>query len=233
MEGVSLRGWMVCQKPKNFRMAAKVIGTDTVDMGSNDQEFWWWISKAEPPYLFHCSYDDLSNNRVRAALPFQPEWMMEALGMGEYPAGGNYTVNVTQSTVELIEQTKSPSGQPVKKVTVITRAATQGTVPQVTAHILQDANGKVICAAYITDVQRDASGAVVPKRVRLECPAEHMELKMTLRDTTINKPIDQQRAARLFSRPQLANVQSVDLARGLEQPQGQAIRRTSGFEPER
>jgi hypothetical protein len=233
LEAVSLRGWMVCQKSKNFRMGAKIVGNQAVDMGSNDQEFWWWISKGDP-YLFHCSHDDLANNRVRVQLPFQPEWMMQALGMAEYGPAQNYTVNVTQNGIELIEQSKSPSGQPVRKVTVFARGVAQVPAPQVTAYILQDGAGKVICAAYVTEVQRDAAtGITVPKRVRLECPAEHMELKMTLHGVTVNQPIDQQRAARLFTRPQLANVPTFDLARGPDQPQGQAIRPTSGFEPQR
>lgn len=233
MNGGSLRGWMVCSKPRSFRMTAKLVGKDVADMGSNEQEFWWWIGQSDPPYLFHCSYDAMQNNRVRMSLPFQPEWMLEALGMAEYGPAQNYTINVTQNTIELSEQSQTPSGQPVRKVTVFARGVTQGSVPQVTAHILQDAKGGVICAAYITEVTRDPSGAIVPKRVRLECPQDRMELKMTLRSVTINQPIEQQRAVRLFSRPQLAGVAAYDLARAADAPTSQAIRRTSGIEPQR
>src|SRR5262249_46306749 len=35
-----LRGQVVCAKPRSFRMGAKVMGKDEVDIGSNDQEFW-------------------------------------------------------------------------------------------------------------------------------------------------------------------------------------------------
>src|SRR5438105_12731329 len=58
LQSIGLDGKLVCQKPQNFRMSAKIGGSTMVDMGSNEQEFWFWISKAEPPYLYHCSYQD-------------------------------------------------------------------------------------------------------------------------------------------------------------------------------
>src|SRR5262249_37122145 len=36
---VGLRGGLVCQKPRNFRLTAKVMGNVAVDIGSNDREF--------------------------------------------------------------------------------------------------------------------------------------------------------------------------------------------------
>src|SRR5262249_37414619 len=53
---IDLIGPLSAQKPRNFRFNAKILGANGVDLGSNDQEFWYWISKADPPYLVHCSY---------------------------------------------------------------------------------------------------------------------------------------------------------------------------------
>src|SRR5262249_10156370 len=49
---VGLTGRMVCQKPRNFRMSAKLMGQDELDLGSNDQEFWFWVKHGQP-YQFH------------------------------------------------------------------------------------------------------------------------------------------------------------------------------------
>jgi hypothetical protein len=226
---VGLRGKLVCQKPRDFRMSGKVLGKDEVDMGSNDQEFWYWIGKAEPPYLFHCSYTDFNQGRARMPFPFQPEWIMEGLGMAEYGAPDHYKVNVTPQTVELIEETRSSQGTPVRKVTVFSRVPAQGNQPQVTAHILQDASGKEICSAHIVEVQQDrATSAIVPRRIELRWPAEQMTLKMKLDQVTVNPSISQQKAAVLFTRPKLTGVQSYDLARGLD-TQGGQVQRTGGI----
>ena len=233
---VSLRGWMVCQKPRSFRMGAKVLGKQELDMGSNDNEFWYWIGKNEPPYLFHCSYPDMQAGKARMPFPFQPEWLMEAMGMSEYaPAvredgSQRYQVKATPSSLELIEESRSPQGAPIRKVTVFNRGEAQGNVPQVTAHILQDGNGKEICGAYITEVQGDprGSGAVIPHKVRLSWPAERIELKMKLDGLTVNAALPPQRQQTLFSRPQMRNVQTYDLARGLDNPAGR-VQRAGGI----
>ncbi|NBS90586.1 hypothetical protein EBS67_11400 [bacterium] len=99
-----LDGLMVCQKPKNFRLKAKVIGQPAVDIGSNNQEFWYWISKVEPvPYVFHCNYDELEKGNVRLPFPFHPDMIVSALGMGEYDPSKQYEVKVNQQNVELVE----------------------------------------------------------------------------------------------------------------------------------
>jgi len=224
-----LRGWLVCQKPRDFRMGGKVLGKDAVDMGSNSQEFWYWISRAEPPYLFHCSYTDLNQGRAQMPFPFQPEWIMEGLGMAEYGPADHFKVNVTPQTVELIEETRSPQGNPLRKVTVFSRGQAQGNQPQVTAHILQDGSGREICGAYVSEVQQDrSSSAIIPKKIELRWPAEQMTLKMKLSDVTVNPSISQQRAAALFTRPKLSGVQTYDLARGLDSQGGQ-VQRTGGI----
>ncbi len=213
LQSVGLSGWMVCQKPRFFRMGANVAGNQMVDMGSNDREFWFWVSKAEPPGLYHCSYDDYAKGQARLPFPFQPEWIMEAMGIGEPRSPEHYQVFARGNNIELVEQTQSAQGKPVRKVTVFNR----GNPPQVVGHILQDANGKEICSASIKQSQQDSkTGAILPRTLILSWPEEKMELKMTLGHLLINGQIEQQRFVRLFTRPTLANVPSIDLARGYD-----------------
>ncbi len=223
LQSVGLRGRLDCQKPANFRLTANIVGKSAVDIGSNEQEFWFWISKAEPPHLYHCSYADYGRG-VKLPFPFQPQWIMEALGMGEYGPESKYQLEVKTTTLELVENTKTPQGESVRKVIVFNRG---NSVVQVPRYEIQDANRKVICSAQISQTQQ--FGAVqVPKRILLSWPAEHMEMQLVLRDTMINPPIEGQLAARLFTRPLLKDVQSYDLARGLD-PAAGAVQRTGGL----
>ncbi|MFN4257966.1 MAG: hypothetical protein ACK4RK_01615 [Gemmataceae bacterium] len=227
---VGLTGWMVCQKPRDFRMMAKVLGNPAVDVGSNQEEFWYWISRAEPQGLFHCSHQDFATGQAQVNFPFQPEWIVEAMGMGEYGAPEQYQLipQPKTKTLELVRQTTLPQGQPVRKVTVFSQP-TRGQPPQVVAHVLQDAkDGHIICAAYITDYQQErASGAVMPHRLKLVWPAEQVELKLRLDEVTINQPLDPQRSARLFSRPVMPSIPTYDLAR-LDFTKTSGLRPTGG-----
>jgi hypothetical protein len=223
MQTIGLKGQMACQKPKNFRMVANAAGQPAVDMGSNPQEFWYWISKNDPPYLFHCSHQDFAQGKARMPFPFQPDWVVEALGMGEYDATRNYQVVTRPNTLELVETATSPQGHPVKKITVFNRTATS---VQVAAHILQDASGKEVCGAYIQDVAQDPrTGAIYPTRIQLVWPGEHIKLKMRLEEVAVNGGIDDGRAARLFSRPNMRDIQSYNLAMGLDGGSTQNVRR--------
>ena len=79
-----LDGLLVVQKPRQFRLKAKVLGQPAVDLGSNQQEFWYWISKAEPvPYVFHCDYQSMDRGQVRMPIPIQPEMILAAMGISE------------------------------------------------------------------------------------------------------------------------------------------------------
>lgn len=219
-EQVGVSATLYCQQPRNFRMRAKVIGNEVADIGSNEQEFWYWLSKSNPPDLIHCSYADMSRG-VRLPFPVQPEWVMEALGMARYDESRpsfraeNFSVETRGNTYELIEQTTSPQGQPVKKVTVINSGTATANTPQIKALKLYDAGGKLMCQATITEVRRDQSGVTVPHRLQLEWPEHKLKMKMVLDGVVVNSPTsDAAQTPALYQRPTSANIRSFDLARG-------------------
>jgi hypothetical protein len=231
-QSVGVNGTLFCQQPRYFRMKAKKIGKDVADIGSNEQEFWFWISEDNPPDLRHCTYADLTRG-VRLPFPLQPEWAMEALGLARYDATRpqNFRVEVKPDAFELVEQTTSPSGEAVRKVTVFEKVETVGTRPQVKALKLYDAQGRnLIAQATITSVRRDPmTQAVIPYKVEMSWPAQQLKLKMTLEGMALNTP--KSNAATnpvVYSRPVLKNIRSYDLARGTYDTPPAAIQRTGG-----
>jgi hypothetical protein len=218
-QGITLLGRMTTQKPSNFRLQADIMGKRAVDMGSNSQEFWYWVSQANPPALVYCSYEDFRAGRARMPFPFQPEWIIETLGMMERNPKGVYQVEVKPNTIELVEQTTSPQGQPVRKVTFFARTPLQDGRYPVVGHQLQDAKGQPICTARVEDTHYDrTSGAAVPRQVTLSWPAEHLQLSLKLDGLTVNNTINPTSAGMLFTRPNMPR--SIDLAKVYAQPMG-------------
>jgi hypothetical protein len=234
---IGLDGQLAAQKPRYFRLKARLVGQDAVDVGSNDTELWYWISKETPvAYVYHCDHADMARGGVRANFPFQPDMVMAALGMAEYDPKKAYELKVNPKTLELIEPAVSPQGVPVKKVTVFDRFPAAHGKPQVLAHVLKDQQGREICTATITQVQAvqidQRTEAVLPYEVRLAWPEQKLEMKMRLGKLRA-LTIEPERAERLFSRQALAALPSFDLARGApDQPggvgQSQSFQRT-GF----
>ena len=211
-QSVGLGGTMMCQKPRNFRLMAKLVGQPAVDIGSNDKEFWYWISKNEPPHLFHCSYEALNRGTV-IPFPFQPDMVVAALGLANYDETKKYEMKAYPNYIELIQSGTSPQGQPIQNVTVFNRTETQAPAPQVIAHVLKDAKGNILCKATIRRVQIDRTTKTAwPQEVIFSWPAQKIEMKMQLNGIDVVK-MDAQKADRLFTRNNLS-YQSYDLATG-------------------
>jgi hypothetical protein len=230
---VSLSGNLVCKKPLDFRLKGVVLGKPAVDIGSNKDEFWYWISEDKPvPYVYHCRYDDLKRGGVQLPFPFQPEMVVAALGISEYDPQKEYKLeaNDKDHTLELSEATISPQGQPVTRVTVFNRRPAEAGKPQVLAHLLKDARGQMICAARISEVQINReTGAILPTRVSLSWPQQQIELSMRMYNL---QPvmIDEAKATRIFTRSDLVKLPSFDLAQGRPDNPG-GIQRAGGTAP--
>jgi hypothetical protein len=220
-QSFGIQGWLVCQKPQNFRMRANAFGKEAADFGSNSQEFWYWISKGDP-YLVHCSYEALANG-ANVPFPFRPEWVMEALGMGDYSSATGYRIQSKGSKIELIQDTTSARGERVQKITVFNRARSN---TQVTDHILRDAYGREICSAHIFEAQQ-VGGATVPRKIVFSWPSQDLKLTMRMDDVQLNQQFDRERAQALFSRPVLTGVQGFDL--GKRMLDGPPIQAASGY----
>ena len=228
-ESIGLEGQLFCQKPRNFRLRANdPLGKPAVDIGSNDNEFWFWISAAKDedgvPRVHYCSYQDMAAGKARMPFPFQPDMIVSALGMAEYdPNKQDYTVKDDAKTISLVEPTVSAQGQPVQKVTVFNRTRVQPGKPQVVAYLLLDDKGNEVCRASIQDIQTVAADhdaqAVLPQRVELVWNAQKIDLKMRLYQTQANG-ISPQLAAKVFSRADLASYPASNLAQGADVPNG-------------
>jgi hypothetical protein len=221
-QAVGLGGSMICQKPRNFRLQAKVLSQPAVDIGSNDKEFWYWISKNEPPHLFHCSYEALERG-VNIPFPFQPDMVVSALGLAEHDPAKKYQLNVAKNYIELIEPATSAQGQPIQKVTVFNRTEAAPPVPQVIAHVLKDAKGNIICKATI----RRVTDARWPQEMIFNWPAQNIEMKLQMNNLQVVR-VDALKAERVFTRNNLS-YQTYDLAaRALDGP---GLQRAGGTLP--
>lgn len=228
LRSIDFRGRMMAEKPRNFLMKAEVLGSPVVDIGSNQQEFWFWISKANPPYQYFCSYKDFNDGKVRQLpMPFQPEWILETMGLGPYGPADKYQLEHDARSIRLVERTRTPQGQAVRKVIVMNRRAVQAPAPQVTDYMLiDDTTGKEIAIVHISETQIDrATGAILPKRMDLRWPQDGGRLALVFSSITVNPQLP----AQAFVRYPLQGVQSFDLARGqvdngLAQVQGNSSR---------
>lgn len=170
MDGIpaSLKGNLVIERPGRLRLKAGLMGVDEmgVDVGSNDQHFWIW-SKAslpgQPPSMIYANHVDYQRSAVRAAIPLEPSWLIDALGLIEFnptdqhrgpfqrPSDGRYEIQTFKNT---------PSGQQVRVSVVDPRG---WIVQQSIYH-----NGQLV--AYADSIKHKLytdPGVYLPQRVEL------------------------------------------------------------------
>lgn len=195
-QSVGLGGQLACQPPRRHRLILKLLGQTALDLGSNETECWYESTRDDGPRL-RFAHKDLRKDGAGWPFPFPPDWLARVLGIAERDPAGAYEVCSKADTVELAEKIALPGGKSVRWVTVFHRAARMG---QVAGYRLEGA-GKEVIAVKVEEVWMDrASGAVLPRRLRLVWAAQKLTIKAQLSGMTVNA-IEEERATRLFARP--------------------------------
>jgi hypothetical protein len=217
-----LNGKMAMQKDRNFRLIASAVASTEADLGSNSQEFWFYMKRNDPPDLFFCSYNDLPQAQMK--LPMQPDWIAEALCVQELnPSEYEGRDLKNGKGYELVKSVQYQGENLFKGVIVATSGPNAG---RVIMHRMFRSNGTEFWRADIIDYQRpqDVGNFVVPYQVKITCKEQNATIEMKIKNCKVNQLANN---PALFARPQ--GYRAHDIAR--LQPAGvpgNQITRTSG-----
>lgn len=221
-------GILVCAKPRNFRLIGDhLLKSEAFDTGSNDREFWMVVRQPEPTLLY-CSHDDFARGTVNLPVPFDPDWVLQALGMTAFDPNLNYAAEVNQAnrTYALSWDAATPQGEPIRKTVFFAGDRATREKPQVYRHEIAESGGAVIASADIKEVRSvplaDAPEPLqVPTRVTLEWPRQKFKMDLSLdfgRNGGVNVPLSEAESAYFFTRPQPAGVNPINLAEARFRP---------------
>lgn len=185
---IRLNGIMFVEGDRRLRLEVSSPITKEMDLGSNDEQFWLWMKpRGEMPHaVYYASHNDMAVARQQLPIPFEPEWLMEALGVA--PLSAEQTTLETQpgvATLRLVSHHPLPDGGQIKKVIVV-----HGCHGYVMEHSMYDMQDQPIVRVMLQDYQRDkATGASLPHHVRLHWPQAEMSLAMDLGHIDVNPPM--------------------------------------------
>jgi hypothetical protein len=184
----SVGAMIAVESPRNFRLIATnpMTGGNEVDLGSNSEHFWFWNRRNEDRCVYQARHDQLPGGLRRFPIPFQPDWIMESLGVIEINPEEQMTMQpgpAGSHTVLLVADRASPEGFKVRKVTVVDLC--HGVIRE---HALWDARSQLIARAVLTNYVADpkAAGAVIARKIDLEWPQAKLGMTMTLADIEVN-----------------------------------------------
>lgn len=223
-----MNGFMAMERDRNFSLELKAMGSSKANIGSNDQEFWFWVDD-EDNTLYTCDYRDL--DKCRLAATFQPDWIMEAMGLRPFSDREAKTLSPKPSPtlpggIVLTQHRPDARGPGFIKETTVNKDG------QITEHRLLDADRKDLAVAKVYSWTKakvvDPAGAsegdagseavgntvVVPTSFRLEWKQEKIRLDITIetKRLAINRSYDEERRLALFSEPTIEGASKQNLA---------------------
>ena len=203
----SLRALIAYQRQRNFRLRADTAFTGAeVDVGSNEQLFWYWIKRNQPPAFFYCQHDQFAASQARQVLPIEPAWLIRALGVVSFEPGVVHEgpIPVSAGRLEVRTPPLLPGGN--TRVTVID--ASRGVVLE--EHVY-DPHGTRLATALLSRHRRDGTtGITLPRHVDLHLPAARLEIGLDLNNLQVNTLNANQ--ADLFAKPAYPGYAEVNLA---------------------
>jgi hypothetical protein len=204
----SLGASVAFERAKRFRLQAGtgVTGTE-FDLGSNDELFWFWLRRSQPPALYYCRHDQFPSSPASQTTPFEPGWLIDALGVMEFdpalPHQGPIALPNDRLRIDTIRNT--PQG-PEATVTII-----DGSQGWVLEQHKFDANKRLIARSIASDHRRDPlTGLVMPKVVSITCPPAQLDMRIDLGNVEINRLAAD--PAALWSMPNYPGSPLVNLA---------------------
>jgi len=181
-----LRAEIVMERPRRFRMKASLVqlmGTE-MDLGSNDDLFWVWIKRQQPPGIYYARHDEFASSPVRRLAPVEPDWLINALGVVEFdPTSqheGPYQRGENKWEVRSISQTASGK---------VTRSAIiDGTYGWVLQQDLFDERGSMIASTQASDYKWYPEEMVsLPSTVEVKLPTSNLAFQISVPRYQINR----------------------------------------------
>lgn len=182
-----LRSQVAMQPARRFRLLADgpLGGGSELDLGSNDELFWLWIRRNEPPAIFFCAHDQFATSNARQLMPVEPEWLLEAVGLAyldpSQPMEG--PTNVGGGRLMIKSRRPTSTGELVKTTVV---DEWDGTVLE---QHLYDAGGQRIASALTSRYKADPqTGVALPRTIEVQWPTADMSFRLEVTDWLVNAP---------------------------------------------
>lgn len=181
---MSLRAIIALDRPQRFRLRAELPLTGPeVDLGSNEELFWFWVRRNQPPALYFCRHEQFATSPLRRILPVEPAWLIEALGIVHFDPNVTHVGPAPVGAGRLRIQSPFPThyGQ-LTKVTLIDEAR-----GWVVAQHLYDEQNTLIASALTSDHRRDAATDVtLPRDIEIQWPATQLTMKLRVNQWQVN-----------------------------------------------
>ena len=206
----ALTAEIAVERPKNFRFRAGtgLLGPE-LDVGSNNELFWFWAQRSPQPGVFYARHDQFAVSRARSMIPVEPATLVEALGLVELDSNGQVEgpVPLGNDRLEMRVRMRAAAGEFTRVLYLHRQYA------WVVEQHLYGPQGQLLATTKADEYEYYPTiGVSLPHEVSVQVPDGQLAFSLNLSRHSINQPgtVD----ATTFDLPQeqLANYQFYDIA---------------------
>jgi hypothetical protein len=197
------------ERERKFRLRASLpIMFAGIDMGSNDELFWFEVPEGVSKTLYYARHDQYQQQLTRAILPVDPTWIMDALGLMQLDPSTVVAGPITRTDgkIELRNTLSMPDGMYQRVCFIDPQAG------YVTDQFLYAPNGNLIAKSLASQhVYYAEQQCAIPHRVELHLVPSMgppLSMRIEIGSYAINQLLSGD--PQLFSMPTSA-AQAIDL----------------------
>jgi len=179
----SLTASIAFQRARRFRLQAGTGFGAELDLGSNDDLFWFWVKRSQQPGVYYCRHDQFATSQARQITPFEPQWLIEALGVVEFNGSLPQHMKFLPNDRVQIETIRDTPEGPVSKITIV-----DGSQGWVLEQQVYDVRGRLVARSIASGHRRDPmTNLVMPTVVHIESPQAQLSMRIDLGNVEINR----------------------------------------------
>lgn len=201
-----LTGKIRAMRPGRLHLqAATSLTGPEVDLGANEELMWFWVRRNEPPALYFVRHDQFHGSAAQAAMPIEPQWLLDALGFAEFKPTDHHEGPLPRGSdvVEIRSIINGPEGQLTK--TTVVNAKTAVILEQ---HIYAP-DGRILASAVARSHRfYPEAGVSLPQKIEISMPAAELSLTIDVGNVQINTLIDN---PQLWALPAMPGYPQVNL----------------------
>jgi hypothetical protein len=180
-----LRGNIAAQRPGRVRLQASTALTGPeVDLGANDELFWFWVKRNEPPAMYFARHEQFCGSAAQKLLPIEPQWLLDALGFTEFKPTDHHEgpLPAGKGKVEIKSMVQGRCGPMTKRTVLDSHTAV------ILEQHVYDSGGTLIASSVAKGASRYYPGAGVslPQELEIRIPASNLALSIDVGTVDIN-----------------------------------------------
>jgi hypothetical protein len=211
-------GHLAMERPRNFKLELKSMRGVEGDIGSNDEEFWFWVNDDEKR-VYWCNYDEVDSSAL--AVTYQPDWIIAALGLRpitpEEAAGIKVNAGDEPGTTALVFPPTTSGGQSYTRMIIVWNLNRR--IKQHRIYQGKVSSKNLMAQADVSQFAEHDAGSddgntqkcYLPEKVYLKWIQDQLALEVRLRDVKVNR-FDSSLSAALFVEPVVKGNKRVNLA---------------------